>query len=225
VAGWLRLVPDSARRSNRLDPVARKLLRAISTNSDPAELLIHAVPDALGCALDSPFLVERMSNARIAIDGLRDAYANEAVLIMASCLAISENVSNPLKAIKDWASCFDTDVLERRTDLRIVDRSVLRKASEAAAGRFSEKSLANALSSILLQRSLDTWDDRTGDQFRAALREARHRIEAAALDTEVPSARLRPILQTKIEEYQRLLIALDQADEVAVGVAAFGGKR
>jgi len=225
VAGWLRLVPDAARRSNRLEPVARKLLRAVSTGSDPVELLIHAVPDALGCALDSPFLVERMSNGRIAIDGLRDAYADEAVLVMASCLAMSEDVSNPLKAIKEWAGCFDADLLERRTDLRIVDRSVLRKASEAAVGRFSEKSLANALSSILLQCSLDTWDDRTGDQFRAALREARQRIEAAALDTETPSARLRPILQAKIDEYRRMLIALDQADEVAVGVAAFGGKR
>jgi hypothetical protein len=57
------------------------------------------------------------------------------------------------------------------------------------------------------------------------LREARHRIEAAALDTETPSARLRPILQAKIDEYRRMLIAIDQVDDVALGVAASGGQR
>lgn len=226
VAGWLRTVPDAARRTARLDPVARKLLRVVSISGDPIELLIEAIPGTLGCQLDSPFLIERLTNARIAIDGLRDAYADEAIRLMAECLTIGDDKFNPIAAVSRWASCFEAAGLECREDLRIVDRSVLRKASETAAGRFSEKSLANALSSILLQRSLDAWDDRTGDQFRAALREARARIEAAALDSPSPSARLRPIIEEKIREYKWMLAGMEgngQDDEV--GIAAAGGKR
>jgi uridine kinase len=87
--------------------------------------------------------------------------------------------------IKAWANCFSAEALVGNSALRLVDLAVLRKAMETSNGRFSDKSLANSLSSILLQRSLDKWDDRTSDQFRTALREARDRVEAAALDTEL----------------------------------------
>ena len=103
---------------------------------------------------------------------------------------------------------------------------MLRKAVETANGRFSEKSLANALSSILLQRSLDKWDDRTTAAFRSALREARDRIEAAALSTDYPAAALRPIVEAKLAELSEMLIKIGEAESIDIdAVRVAGGNR
>jgi hypothetical protein len=78
----------------------------------------------------------------------------------------------------------------------------------------------------LLQRSLDKWDDRTAAQFRSALRDARERIEAAALDTETPAPALRPIVQARVEELTRMLVKIDETEDSRVrGLQIAGGKR
>lgn len=223
---WLLTVPDGSRRSQKLGKDAKNLLRIAGTTPDPIELLLEALPAALGAAGPNPEVVSKLERARNEIDHLRDEYAQEAVdIITESFRAVSGQVG-PLEAVTAWAECLDAQALDRRDDLRIVDRAVLRKAVEAINGRFSPKSLANSLSSILLQRSLDKWDDRTSAQFRSALRDARERIESAALDTDVPSAALRPIIQARVEKLTEMLVKIDETeDSCPAGLKAAGGKR
>lgn len=223
IAGWLLTVPDGSRRSTRLGQSARALLRTVANARDPIDLLIEGIPAAFGLKRFGPRLVERVVQARLEIDHLRDSYADEAVQVIADCFARHGSRSEAVDAIKGWASCFSLDDLDARANLRVVDRSVVRKATETANGRFSEKSLANALSSILLQRSLDKWDDRTAGQFRAALREARDRVEAAALDTDAPGPALRPIVQARLAELSEMLAKIEALDENAVGSAKLSG--
>lgn len=223
---WLLTVPDGSRRSQKLGTHAKGLLRILGGSSDPVQLLMKDLPAALGAKEPSPSLIANLENARNEIDLLRDQFAQDAVGVIAESFRSAYLGVDPLEAVTAWAGCFDAASLDRRDDLRIVDRAVLRKAVEAVNGRFSPKSLANALSSILLQRSLDKWDDRTAAQFRSALRDARERIEAAALDTETPTAALRPIVHARVEELTRMLVKIDETEDSRVrGLQVAGRKR
>ncbi len=223
---WLLTVPDGSRRSQKLGTHAKGLLRTVGSSSDPVQLLLKDLPTALGAKGPSPSLIGNLETARNEIDHLRDQFAQDAVDVIAESFRSAYLGIDPLEAVTAWAGCFDAASLDRRDDLRIVDRAVLRKAVEAVNGRFSPKSLANALSSILLQRSLDKWDDRTAAQFRSALRDARERIEAAALDTEAPTAALRPIVQARVEELTRMLVKIDETEDSRNrGLQVAGGKR
>ena len=223
---WLLTVPDGSKRSQKLGTHARGLLRTAGISSDPVQLLLKELPTALGEKGLSPSLISKLETARNEIDHLRDQFAQDAVEVIAESFRSAYLGVDPLEAVTAWAACFDAASLDRRDDLRIVDRAVLRKAVEAVNGRFSPKSLANALSSILLQRSLDKWDDRTAAQFRSALRDARERIEAAALDTETPARALRPIVQARVEELTRMLVKIDETEDSRVrGLQVAGGKR
>ena len=223
---WLLTVPDGSRRSQKLGIHARGLLRIAGSAPDPVVLLLKDLPTALGAKGPSRSLIGRLEAARNEIDHLRDQFAQDAVEVIAESFRSAYLGVDPLEAVTAWAGCFNAASLDRRDDLRIVDRAVLRKAVEAVNGRFSPKSLANTLSSILLQRSLDKWDDRTAAQFRSALRDARERIEAAALDTETPTAALRPIVQARVEELTRMLVKIDETEDSRVrGLQVAGGKR
>ena len=223
---WLLTVPDGSRRSQKLGTHAKGLLRTVGSSSDPVQLLLKDLPTALGAKGPSPSLIQKLETARNEVDYLRDQFAQDAVEVIAESFRSAYLGVDPLGAVAAWAGCFDAASLDQRNDLRIVDRAVLRKAVDAVNGRFSPKSLANALSSILLQRSLDKWDDRTASQFRSALRDARERIEAAALDTETPTAALRPIVQARVEELTRMLVKIDETEDNRVrGFQVAGGKR
>lgn len=223
VMGWLLTVTDGARRSNRLGQPAKALLRAVGNGSDPISLLTVDIPAAFGTSELGGRLVERVEHARHQIDRLRDVYADEAVEVIRRCFERYAAGAAAVDAIKTWAGCFSLAELDRSSALRIVDRSVVRKALETANGRFSEKSLANSLSSILLQRSLDKWDDRTASQFRTALREARDRVEGAALDTDVPGPALRPIIEAKVADLRNMLAKIEGLAECEPGDIKFAG--
>lgn len=224
--GWLLTVPDGSKRSLRLAAPSKALLRAVGAATDPVELLMAELPRAFGFSRAHLSVVEALEKARIEIDHLRDEFAEDAVALVRECFARGQSEAEAVDIVKAWAGCFDLGEIERRGDLRILDLSVLRKAIETANGRFSEKSLANALSSILLQRSLDKWDDRTAAGFRSALREARDRIEAAALATDYPAAALRPIVEAKLAELSDMLIKINEAEADDVdSVRVAGGKR
>jgi hypothetical protein len=217
---WLLTVPDGSRRSQKLSVRGKSLLRAFGAMGDPVQLLFTALPEAMG--ENKPLLghIAELERARNDVDHMRDEFALEAVEVIRGSFRSGVRTADPLAAVTAWANCFDLAAVEKRSDLRIIDKAVLRKSIEAINGRFSPKSLANNLSSILLQRSLDKWDDRTAAEFRFALRDARERIESAALDTENPDESLRPIIETRLAELAAMLQRLDQAhDEPDLRVA------
>ena len=223
---WLLTVPDGSKRSGRLSPGARAMLRVIGLMSDPIDLLLRDLPEAFRARRPGHGLLEEVDRARLEIDRLRDAYADDAVLVIRESFERYARAPGAVVAIKAWADCFSPEALVGSSALRLVDLSVLRKATETSNGRFSDKSLANSLSSILLQRSLDKWDDRTADQFRTALREARDRIEGAALETRDPGPELRPIILAKLAELNNMLAKVDAVTEREAGpMRVAGGAR
>ena len=173
---WKQTVPDSAKRTQRLPPGGAAMLTAIMSARDPVYLLLKDLPEAFGLHSPDAKTIFQIERARKSIDQLYDSYAEEAVATLSEAFRLAGCEPSALfNAVRDWAQCFDAAAMEARADLRISDKAVLRKVIETSNGRFSPKSFAGALSSILLQRGLDKWDDRTAANFRTVLRETREK--------------------------------------------------
>ncbi len=115
-----------------------------------------------------------------------------------------------IEGVHEWVRCFDVDSLLRRDDLKMTDQTILRTVRDSMNGRYSAEGLARVVSSVLLQRSIDKWQDNTKDILRKELREARERIEAAALDTETPSEALVPVIKSRIVSLENQLRRIAQ---------------
>ncbi len=231
LARWRASVPGAARRTLRLSEGARELMRLASSQIDPTTLFMRDLPKLAGTDVDQPgfasSVVRSVEAWRKEIDRLVDGYTVDAVEAVRAILAIDVKrhpslpvpaAQDPLSGVTAWVGCFDLDRLQGRPDLRITDKAILRTAAETANGRFSPQSFARALSSVLLQRGLEQWDDATVSQFRSELREARSRIEEAALDQEQPAAALRPVVEARIARLQTLLHGMPEASDNVVDI-------
>jgi hypothetical protein len=87
----------------------------------------------------------------------------------------------------------------------MIDKAVLRTALDTTGGRYTAESLARAVSSVLLQRGIDRWEDGTALQLRKVLRECRTRIEDAALSDPTPGGDLEEVINARIEALQAQL--------------------
>lgn len=215
---WLMDVPESARRVDRLGTDAKTLLRLLSSATDPVALFLKDIPRLFATDAFEPALIGKLEAARKTVDGLEELFAHDAIaVIIETFRATNSAESDIINVVRAWSECFDLSELEQRQDLKISDRAVLAKAIETVNGRFSARSFAGSLSLILLKIGLEKWDDRSPAQFRTALREARERIETAAISTEAPRPRVRPILEARIAELKRQLAQLDaQGDDTAM---------
>lgn len=206
---WRSSVPDAARRTLRLSEGARELVRLTAAMTDPLDLLLGGFTRlgraGVGSGDGRHAIIRRLESLRNEVDGLVDGYTAEAVTALSDTLSLNGPGCDPVDGVRDWVNCFSVDALLARTDLRVTDKAILRTARETSNGRFSPQSLARTMSSVLLQKGLDQWGDATVDQFRATLREAKSRIEDAALDAHDPPASLRPVVEARIRNLEGLL--------------------
>lgn len=200
---WLSTVAEGARRSRRMPATARNLLRAVSEARDPATLILDTLPALLGGVskdrkdrLDET--LRQVEAARNAVDGLVEGYLREAVEVVEDILHLEGADKETVDGVHEWVRCFDVEALLRRRDLKMTDQTILRTVRDSMNGRYSGEGLARVVSSVLLQRSIDKWQDDTKDLLRKELRESRERIEAAALDTDSPSESLVPVIKSRI---------------------------
>lgn len=214
---WRAGIADGARRSHRLGSAARALLRAVDRADDPAHLVLRTLPEALAPRQTGEArlteTIRQLECARTCVDGLVDGYLRDAVRIVGETLRLDEAEEDAVRGIQAWVSCLDVDALLRRHDLKLTDKTVLRTARETMNGRYSPESLARAISSVLLQRGFEKWQDDTPDQLRKELRECRIRIEAAALDVERPTSELRPIIISRIKQLENQLLRINNSEE------------
>lgn len=211
---WLSSVADGIKRSRRLSDEARAMLRAAQQAGDGAHFVMRTLPDLFGppekpYAAKLPYVIDALRSCRNGIDALVDGYLRDAVDVVTDVLAL-EGSGGEL----EWADCFDPAALSRRRDMKRTDVTVLRVAADAREGRRSREGLARILSEVLIQRTIDKWQDDTTFHFRKELREARERIEAAALDVEIPSPKMIPVIETRIRHLQA---QLDRAKKGARG--------
>ena len=225
---WYDTVGDGAKRSKHLQKRDKQLLRAINEIEDPTDFFMKTLPLMVGEKNSKPInkldiltqyhyskVVKFVENCRTNIDGLIDGYLRDAIEVIQNSLALhyngkpSSQCKNPLQGVEQWVSCFDIQGMKKRNDLKQTDKRILETAAETAKNQHTPETLARVLSSILLQRSMEKWQDETADQLRKELRECRHRIESTALDDLKPSKNLKPIIKSRIESLQDLLATMN----------------
>ena len=116
--------------------------------------------------------------------------------------------SDPVAGVQAWVNCFDVPAFLVRDDVTMVDKAILRTARDTMNGRYSAESLARAVSSVLVHRGPEKWEDGTADQMRRLLRECRARIEDAALSSSVPDAGIVPIIEARMRILEAKLLTI-----------------
>ena len=212
VAQWMGSVPEGGRRTRRLSEAAQRLMKLIHGSADPAEMILSELPAAFGQRSNGQAYgktIRTVQRVRDEIDGLVKGYTEVAGEIIATTLAV-ENEGDSLARVQSWIRCLDVENLLVRTDLRITDKAVLRTARDTLNGRYSPQSLSRTLSSILLQRGIDQWQDTTVEQFRLLLRECRQRIEDTALAADEPHDCMAPLVRARIATLEGMLKRIER---------------
>jgi hypothetical protein len=223
INAWRLTISDGVRRSRRHTDDGRKLLNLLSEQVNPALLVTEELPNVFGARLPNlgrfGSTLKTLEKARNDVDRLVEGYVREAVEVVGEVLSL-ERGAEPLVGVQSWVRCLNVPALMRREDLTMVDKAVLRTASDTTNGRYSAESLARAVSSVLLQRGVEKWEDGTAAQLRRLLRDCRTRIEDAALADPQPGDPIAGIVEARIEQLNNLLRRLrweDDAKRVAVG--------
>ncbi len=201
---WQAALPEGARKSTRVSPATERFLVEINQDHDPARLFLQTMPAMFGTKGDLTNVIAAIEAIRNEIDSILDGYLEEAVEIIGRTFRIGGS-ADAVTSLQDWLSCLDVDSLARRDDLRMTDRAILRTARDTTNGRYTPQSLARSISSILMQRGFEQWQDSTAGQFALLVRECRARIEDTALASDRPDARLAPIIRNRIGELEGLL--------------------
>ena len=221
---WYDSVGEGAKHSKHLTKLDHHLLREIYQMDDPTEFFLETLPQIFGKKkpvsknkstkfnqFDYDRVVKSTENCRKSVDGLIDGYLRDAIEVIRDSLSLQTigksngSPKNTLDGIGKWISCFNVPEMMKRNDLKQTDKRILETAKETSKSQHTPETLARVLSSILLQRSMEKWQDETAEQLRKELRECRHRIESTALDVKVPPKQLRPIIKLKIQHFQNLL--------------------
>jgi hypothetical protein len=203
-ARWQAALPGGARQSLRLSQDTQRFLREVVRARDPAHLFLDILPEMFGVGRKFDGLPELVERFRNEVDSIVEGYLEEAVQILDANFRIGAG-GDAVSSLQNWVSCFDVEALIRRDDLRMTDRAILRIARDTTNGRYTPQSLARTVSSILLQRGFEQWQDSTAGQYAMLIRECRGRIEDAALASERPDARLAPIVKNRIAELENML--------------------
>lgn len=203
---WTEEVPRSGWHSIRLGQEGRALLHEIGRDEDLPHLLLESLPQRFGSGDPDRYegIIKAISKAVSQVRELTNTYRREAVRIISDVLSVKQETCAS-EALREWVGCFDLNQLLGCHELKITDKAVLRDASEALDRSSPVDGLADGLSSILLQKGIDQWDDPTIDQFRRQLRECRQRIEDTALESTDPHPSIAPLVMARIESLQGIL--------------------
>ncbi len=208
---WRATLSDGVKRSNRHTDDSRRFLRLISQTEDLPHTLVHELLEAFGArhprAGRLASTLRAVEKARKDIDKLIDGYSRDAVAVVGEILSLHVG-SDPVAGVQAWVSCFDVPAFLVRDDVTMVDKAVLRTARDTMNGRYSAESLARAVSSVLVHRGPEKWEDGTADQMRRLLRECRARIEDAALSAPEPNIGIVPVIEARIRNLQEKLLTI-----------------
>jgi hypothetical protein len=229
LAEWRSTLSDGVRRSNRHTDAGRSLMRILIAADDPPKLLLRDLPNVFGAWHARPgkngvhplaSTLKALEKARNDIDFLVEGYIRDAVDVVGEILSLRPG-GDPVAAVQAWVGCFDVAAFLARDDVTMVDKAILRTAADTTNGRYSAESLARAVSSVLLRRGVEKWEDATSEQMRRLLRECRARIEEAAISSSEPEPALVPVIEARIRELKSKLDAI-RGDSPALKMAAEG---
>ena len=175
---WRQTLPEGVAASRYVTPEARAFVRDLA-EADPVALFHDRLPRLLGETAEEPNrLVVRVGQLKEELDGVAGVFKDEAAQALAQILEIRgvPNGSGVRDQAAEWASCFSKSFMSHLPDQ--VTKGVLGRLQ---APYRDDDALLNALSTLLVGRTLQQWDDSVVPAFRRELRSTFDAIETTAV--------------------------------------------
>ena len=178
VLEWRSKLPVVAAGSRHLSPEARTFEQELSS-PDPVKLFLEQLPRLIGIPTGQPEkLLQGVAKLRNELESIEQIFQNQAIQALNQTL-ISRGMHNG-SGVRDqasrWASHFPKSFTGSLPD-RVTQGVLTRLRSPYR----DDASLVNALSALLVGRSIQQWDDAVIPSFRRQLRNAFEVIEGTAL--------------------------------------------
>jgi len=183
---WKAQLPTAALSTKRLTEQSRRFQAALRASNDPVRLLFERIPSALGCSMeDLDRLTDTLARCRDDLMDVVKIYRDSATTALNQTLGLGhEDASNGVREVAgQWARCFPDAFVSNLTDG--VAKGLLSRMRMAYK---SDHMLLESLSSLLVGKSMNRWNDVTVSEFEQKVHDVVRRIEEAALTADVDLA-------------------------------------
>lgn len=202
---WKAQLPAQALKTRYVSDSARSFQSVLRREKNPAVIALKEFPKLAGKTGPSSGTVKFIVKLMQEIEEIVDGYAAKAISEANKVFnVIPGGNGNVLNGAKTWSMCFDDETFDP-SELGSMCRAVLSRAREATSGRYTEASFVRALSSILIGRSFDRWDDSSPREFADGIRKVVEELERVAIESSSPSISLVPLLDGRFHIFYEQL--------------------
>ncbi len=227
---WKMGLPAGALSTRYLTLQTRRFQSILRHPSDPVRLLFERIPTALNCSIDEQHeLLESLEKCKDELSKVIDDYQQKAISSLRRALSLNWKSENGgVKEIaRRWALCFPdeiSDALNNSVSKGLLSRMRIQYPSDAK--------LLDSLSGLLLQKTINRWDDSCIANFDREVHNVVRRIEETALSSEfqvsgIAKDRLADLVQTRMNIlYERLtdIVGSKEARELFADILDNSGK-
>lgn len=166
--GWYRELPDFTKRTGELSVETKEFKRAISTATDPLELVFEQIPRALGLGSLSPtssseYLENYVGRFRGTIEELSQAYSALLDRLVRKCAALLGSPAN-VAAVQAKLASLCGSLSDEMTDATSKAFLLRASASSEPAGTWVE-----SVATVLLGQPPHVWTDQAAQDFEERL--------------------------------------------------------
>ena len=205
---WKTDLPTGALSTKHLTDQTRRFQIVLRQQSDPEQLLFEGIPKALGYPNHKhQLLLESFEKCKSELSKVVDCYRTEAISSLCSALSMNWKFENGYvqKIARRWAFCFPNELSNALNDS--VSKGLL---SRMRMQYPSDTKLLDSLSGLLLQKTINRWDDSCIANFDREIHNVVRRIEETALSSEfqvngTAKDRLADLVQTRLDGLYRRL--------------------
>jgi hypothetical protein len=180
---WKANLAPGALLTKRISEKARNFQVVIREQTDPVSLLLETIPKVMESSISQPKkLLQEVANCQKELSQVADDYLEQAIKILSRALAVDwKDEYNSIQELSQyWASCFPAQLKENLNDSVSTGLLSIMRLSYASDLKFID-----SLSSLLIGRTLNRWDDSCIATFDREIHNVISRVEEAALSLEV----------------------------------------
>ena len=212
---WKAQLPEQALRTGYVSDDARSFQAVLRKSDDPAVIAVEEFPRLAGTNGPNGGTLKFVARLVREIEGIVEGYAAKAISVAGEVFGVGEGEGpNLLERARSWAMCFDETSMNL-SEIDTTSKAVLARAREATEDRYTEASFVRALSSILLGKGFDRWDDSSPREFAGGIRETVAKLERISLEAEVPAESVLPLLDRNFHRLYGHLERMLGPDEAA----------
>lgn len=182
VQAWLAGLPPAALSSRRVSPQATRLRGLLTRIGDPVDLFLKRIPKDFGDGHAFPEHLESLRGAVEELEAITETYYSFAETSLMDALKLRAS-SDVVEQVRNWTELIPADAAA----------TVTNSVAKALYTRFtisydSPHRLIDSIASLLVDKTVNRWDDSTLSAFDRALRSAISQLEEYAMEI----ARQRP---------------------------------